>query len=59
VCKLPNDLAFSCERTAMNSDQKMMLGAFVCCNGVLDARRAHSNAWGPTKARGCLLALLR
>jgi hypothetical protein len=21
----------------MNSDQEMMLGAFVCCNGMLDA----------------------
>jgi hypothetical protein len=28
-------LAFSCERTAMNPDQKMMVGAFVCCNGLL------------------------
>jgi hypothetical protein len=32
----PNDLAFSCERTNVNSDHKMMVGAFVCCNGVLD-----------------------
>jgi hypothetical protein len=31
----PNDLAFSCERTKMNSDQLIMFGAFVCCNGVL------------------------
>jgi hypothetical protein len=31
----PNDLAFSCERTNVNSDHKMMVGAFVCCNGLL------------------------
>jgi hypothetical protein len=31
----PNDLAFSCERTKMNSDQYMMRGAFVSCNGLL------------------------
>jgi hypothetical protein len=31
----PNDLAFSCERTAMNSDHTMILGPFVCCNGML------------------------
>jgi hypothetical protein len=28
-------LAFSCERTKMDSDQSMMVGAFVCCNGLL------------------------
>jgi hypothetical protein len=28
-------LAFSCERTKMNSDHTMMRGAFVCCNGLL------------------------
>jgi hypothetical protein len=31
----PNDLAFSCERTKSNSDQEMMVGAFVGCNGLL------------------------
>jgi hypothetical protein len=31
----PKVLAFGCERTAMSSDQLMMRGAFVGCNGVL------------------------
>jgi len=35
VCGPPNDLAFSCERTKQHSDQKMMRGAFVGCNGLL------------------------
>jgi hypothetical protein len=30
-----NDVAFSCERTRRKSDRWMMVGAFVCCNGVL------------------------
>jgi hypothetical protein len=35
-----NDLAFSCERTWRVSDQLMMVGAFVCCNGLLDDKAA-------------------
>jgi hypothetical protein len=31
----PNDLTFGCERTKRNSDQQIMAGAFVGCNGVL------------------------
>jgi hypothetical protein len=30
----PNDLTFGCERTKRNSDQQIMAGAFVDCNGV-------------------------
>jgi len=42
----PNVLAFSCERTYVNSDRYLMVCAFVSCNGVLDGC-----AWGP--ARSC------
>jgi hypothetical protein len=34
-----NDLAFTCERTNMDLDQLMMVGAFVCCNGLLGGWR--------------------
>jgi hypothetical protein len=48
---LANDLAFSCERTKMNSDHAKMVGAFVCCNGVLGSRGVQTEDMGNTLDR--------
>jgi hypothetical protein len=41
----PNVLAFSCERTAMNSDPTIKSRAFVCCNGGLGGGATMVRKW--------------